>query len=82
MAKDPRYDRPDGPSKVKNRKALQLCGQVAETLSLVFDDSGDATLQNLLVQSVVPWPTSARVLVTVIPAIADGFDEMQIATSP
>jgi ribosome-binding factor A len=76
---DPRFDRPDEPPKVKNRKALQLCGQVAETLALVLGDSGDAVLQNLLVQSVVPWPTSARVLVTVTPAIADGFDEEPVA---
>jgi ribosome-binding factor A len=76
---DPRFDRPDEPRKVKNRKALQLCGQVAETLALVFADSGDAVLQNLLVRSVVPFPTSARVLVTVAPAVAEGFDEGQAA---
>ncbi len=71
---DPRFDRPEEAGKVKNRKALQLCGQVAETLALVLADSGDAVLQNLLVRSVVPWPTSVRVLVTVAPAVADGFD--------
>ena len=76
---DPRFDRPDEPAKVKNRKALQLCGQVAETLSLVFADSGDEVLQNLLVQAVVPWPTSVRVLVTVVPAITDRSDEQLIA---
>src|SRR5579884_3771066 len=40
---DPRYGRPDhgdGPPKVKNRKALQLCGQVAETLNLVLSGEG------------------------------------------
>jgi ribosome-binding factor A len=76
---DPRLDRTDDSAKVKNRKALQLCGQICETLSLVFGDSGDAVLQNLLVQSVVPWPTSARVLVTVVPAVVDGFDEQEVA---
>jgi ribosome-binding factor A len=72
---DPRFDRPDDGGKVKNRKALQLCSQVAENLALVLADSGDAALQNLLVHSVEPWPTSARVLVTVAPAVAEGFDE-------
>lgn len=76
---DPRFDRPDEPGKVKNRKALQLCGQVAETLALVLADSGDAVLQNLLVESVRPWPTSARVLVTVTPAIREGFEDETVA---
>jgi ribosome-binding factor A len=76
---DPRFDPPDQSGKVKNRKALQLCGQVAETLALVLADSGDAVLQNLLVESVVPWPTAVRVLVTVAPAIPDSFDEGQVA---
>ena len=62
---DPRFDRPDEPTKVRNRKALQLCAQIAETLSLLFADSADPVLHNLLVTSVVPHPTSARVLVTV-----------------
>jgi ribosome-binding factor A len=76
---DPRYDRADEPAKVKNRKALQLCGQIAETLTLVLADSGDEVLQNLLVESVVPWPTSARVLVTVVPAMTDRSDQQLIA---
>jgi ribosome-binding factor A len=76
---DPRFDRPDEPAKVKNRKALQLCEQVAETLSFVFADSGDETLQNLLVQSVVPWPTSVRMLVTVMPPTAGAIAEGEIA---
>jgi ribosome-binding factor A len=72
--RDPRFDRPDEPAKVKNRKALQLCAQIAETLAFVFADSADPLLQDLLVVSVVPSPTSARVLVTVAPAVADNFD--------
>jgi ribosome-binding factor A len=72
--RDPRFDRPDEPTKVKNRKALQLCAQIADTLSLVFADSGDRALQNLLVTSVVPYPTSARVLVTVTPTADDVLD--------
>jgi ribosome-binding factor A len=76
---DPRLDRPDEAGKVKNRKALQLCGQVAETLALVLADSGDAVLQNLLVQSVRPWPTSARVLVTVATPAGDEVDGQTVA---
>jgi ribosome-binding factor A len=75
---DPRFDRPEEPGKVHNRKALQLCGQIAETLSLVLADSADDVLQNLLVQSVVPWPTSARVLVTVYSPDMESLDETRI----
>ena len=68
---DPRYGRPDhgdGPPKVKNRKALQLCGQVAETLNLVLSGEGGAdVLRNLLVESVTPAPNAMRLLVTLVP---------------
>jgi hypothetical protein len=68
---DPRYDRPDhgdGPPKVKNRKALQLCGQVAETLNLVLSgEGGDDVLRNLIVESVTPAPNAMRLLVTLVP---------------
>jgi ribosome-binding factor A len=50
---------------VPNRKALQLCGQVARTLASVFGECGDPVLRELLVQSVVPAPNSSRLLVTV-----------------
>jgi ribosome-binding factor A len=76
---DPRFDRGDAPPRVKNRKALQLCSQIAETLALVLSDSGDPVLQNLLVQSVVPWPTTARALVTVTPAVSREFDDARAA---
>src|SRR5579864_6128753 len=62
---DPRYDRPDGPAKVPNRKALLLCGQVRETLMAVLAGLGDDVLRDLSVDSVVPFPTSVRLLVTV-----------------
>lgn len=71
---DPRFELPSETRKVPNRKALLLCGQVAETLALVFADSADEVLQNLLVESVRPFPTAVRLLVTLTPAIADGFD--------
>jgi ribosome-binding factor A len=60
---DPRYDRPDGPAKVPNRKALLLCGQVQQTLSEVLAGCADDVLRDLLVESVAPFPTSVRLLV-------------------
>ena len=77
---DPRLDRPDLPDKVANRKALQLCGQVAATLSGVLAESADDVLRDLLVESVVPAPNSSRLLVTVCPApSADPAAAAQIA---
>ncbi len=62
---DPRYEFRGG-SKVSNRKALQLCGQVAEVLhSLFAGECGDDVLRDLLVESVVPAPNTSRLLVTV-----------------
>src|SRR4051812_15528192 len=67
---DPRLE-PRQQHKVKNRKALQLCGQVAETLSLVLSgECDDDLLRDLLVESVVPYPTAVRLLVTLIPAVS------------
>src|SRR5438309_7840214 len=67
---DPRLEGrgPSGP--VPNRKALQLSGQVARTLSGLLAESGDDVLRDLLVVSVVPAPTAARLLVTVAPSPA------------
>jgi ribosome-binding factor A len=53
-----------------NRKALQLCGQIAQTLSsLLAWESGDELLRSLSVEAAEPAPDSTRVLVTVsVPA--------------
>ena len=54
-----------------NRKALQLCGQVAETLAFVLaGETGDDVLRDLVVVSVVPAPNTSRLLVTVSPSVA------------
>jgi len=54
------------PGKVTNRKALQLCGQVARTLNEVLQGGcGDPVLHDLMVESVEPAPDSTRLLVTV-----------------
>ena len=50
----------------ENRKAKQLCRQVAETLDLVLSgDCSDELLLCLQVISVVPAPNASRMLVTV-----------------
>lgn len=62
---DPRYEVRGAQGKVPNRKALQLCGQVARTLQAVLAaETGDDLLRELQVASVVPAPTSVRLLVT------------------
>lgn len=66
---DPRLEAREGPPKVANRKALLLCGEAERTLSAVLaGECGDDVLRNLLVASVKPAPTSARLLVTVYAA--------------
>jgi ribosome-binding factor A len=50
----------------QNRKAKQLCRQVAETLEQVLaGEVGDEHLRRLHVASVVPAPDASRLLVTV-----------------
>jgi ribosome-binding factor A len=60
---DPRYLPRYPAGKVSNRKALQLCRQVAHALGLAL--AGDV-LRDLLVQSVLPAPDSSRLLVTFV----------------
>ena len=48
-----------------DRKALQLCHQVAETLEEVLAECGDVVLQALRVLDVEPAPDVSRLLVTV-----------------
>jgi ribosome-binding factor A len=62
---DPRLGTRDDGHKVPNRKALQLCRQVAHALGLALAECGDDVLRDLAVASVTPAPTSARVLVSV-----------------
>lgn len=65
--------------RVPNRKALQLCAQVADTLNQVFAwECGDELLEGLLVESVRPAPNSSHLLVTV--ALADPAAKIDPAT--
>ena len=61
--------------KATNRKALQLCGEVARTLGHALAwEMGDDILSRLDVASVVPAPDSTRLLVTVtLGTTADEF---------
>ena len=64
-----------------NRKALQLCSQVADTLNYVLSgEFDDELLQNLQVASVVPAPNASQLLVTVYPVVATGtnFDAAEV----
>ena len=63
---DPRYDRPET-GRVRNRKTLQLCSQVMETLSGVLAEQRDDVLRDLLVAGVRP-AGGGRLLVRVTPA--------------
>jgi ribosome-binding factor A len=56
-----------------DRKACQLCRQVAVTLDEVLADCGDGVLQDLRVVGVAPFPDASRLMVTV--ASVDGKAE-------
>lgn len=53
------------PNRVANRKALQLCAQVADILNLTLPQLCDEVLHNLYVSAVVPAPDSSQLLVQV-----------------
>jgi ribosome-binding factor A len=55
------------PVQANDRKAWQLCRQVAETLDEVLAECGDGILQGLRVASARPFPNASRLLVTVTP---------------
>ena len=55
-----------------DRKTLQLCGQIADTLNYVLTgELDDDLLRNLYVQSVRPAPDASRLLVSVAPLDAN-----------
>jgi ribosome-binding factor A len=53
------------PAGKSDRKAHQLCRQVAQTLDEVLAECGDRVLQCLRVEGVQPFPDASRLLVTV-----------------
>ena len=56
---------PGSPAQPVDRKAAQLCRQVAVTLDEVLAECGDGVLRNLHVVDVEPFPDASRLLVTV-----------------
>jgi ribosome-binding factor A len=63
---DPRLQNRAGSRPAGDRKLRQLCSQVARTLNAVLaGECGDDLLRDLVVESVTPAPSSARLLVTV-----------------
>ena len=63
--------------KVTNRKTLQLCSQVADTLNLVLSgECADEVLQSLHVVTVRPAPDASQLLVIVGPSSAQNLDPL------
>ena len=58
-----RTGRGGGPAEPAGRKAMQLCHQVAVTLSEVLAECGDPLLQGLRVMGVEPAPDASRLSV-------------------
>ncbi len=56
---------PGAPAQPVDRKAAQLCRQVAVTLDEVLADCGDDVLRDLHVVDVAPFPDASRLMVTV-----------------
>jgi ribosome-binding factor A len=67
---DPKqFFRPSKRTKTADRKTLQLCSQVADTLNLVLSgECADEVLQCLQVVEVRPSPDASQLLVLVSPA--------------
>lgn len=62
--------------KKDNRKAMQLCSQVADVLNQVLSgECGDEVLNQLQVVSVVPVADGSELVVYVAPAFVDGPTE-------
>jgi len=68
--------------KPKNRKALQLCAQIREALTWILStECEDDVLSSLDVIDVRPWPTSARVLVILCPAMSSEVHDVDAIMS-
>ena len=65
--------RQDGRGGNRRHKDLQLCRQVFDALTYAFAELDDPIVAELALASVVPAPSAARVLVTLVP-IRDDID--------
>ena len=57
----------------RHHKDLQLCRQVFDALTYALAELDDPLVDELVLASVMPAPSSARVLVTLVPT-RDGID--------
>jgi ribosome-binding factor A len=55
----------------RHHKDLQLCRQVFDALTYALAELDDPLIDELVLASVVPAPSSARVLVTLVPTRKD-----------
>lgn len=66
----------------RNRKTLQLCHQVAETLNLAFSNEFGDKIGDVRVVAVTPAPDASQLLVVVAPAIAGSIvDHLAVVSS-
>jgi ribosome-binding factor A len=72
---DPRFETTER-KHVPNRKALQLCSQVLDSLNLILSACSDISLQQLQVGSVLPAPDSTQLLVVLV--APDGLDQDEV----
>ena len=56
---------------MKHHKDLQLCRQVFDALTYALAELDDPCIDDLALASVVPAPSSARVMVTLVPTRDD-----------
>ena len=62
-----------------NRKDLQLCRQVFDALTYALADIEDLMILDLVLASVVPAPSAARLQVTLVP-VHDNVDPEEALT--
>jgi len=55
----------------RHHKDLQLCRQVFDALTYALAELDDPQIEELVLASVVPAPTAARMLVTLVPTRED-----------
>jgi len=63
----------------RRHKDLQLCRQVFDALSYALAELDDPVIDELVLADVVPAPSAARVLVTLVPSRADLDLEVALA---
>lgn len=58
----------------RGHKDLQVCRQVFDALTYALAELDDPMIDELVLVSVTPAPSAARVQVTLVPSHDDGFD--------